>query len=89
MTATVIPAWATGWLIIPPIPVVTQQPIKAATGIGILSGMGWQACSGHTIDSENIPSLLIWLISVSPSWSLAVPSKSLAPVSRFVSHRFV
>ena len=38
------------------------------------------------MDSEKTPSLLIWAISVSPSWSRTEPSYCLGPVSKFVSH---
>ena len=84
-TATVMPTLAAGMLITEPTPVVTQQPMSAATCMGTPSGMGWQACWGATRDSPKTPSLLIWPMSVSPSWSLAVPSYCRGPVKMLVS----
>ena len=39
-TATVMPTRASGLLMTEPTPVVTQQPMRAATGMGTSSGMG-------------------------------------------------
>ena len=65
-TATVAPGFMAGELITAPTPVVTQQPIRAATSMGTRSGIGWQACWGTTMRSANTPSFAIWWTSLSP-----------------------
>ena len=59
-TATLMPISALGLFMTPPTPVVTEQPMRAATSMGTSSGIGWQACCGQMIVSENTPTLPSW-----------------------------
>lgn len=82
-----MPGPAPGALITLPKPVVTEQPISAATSIGTSSGSGAQACAGETMRSAKTPSFDIWKTSLpSASLSRAVPSYWRTPVCWFVSH---
>ena len=55
MTTTDEPCWTSAVFVAAPTPVVTQQPINAATSAGVPSGTGIAAPAGTFWRSANVP----------------------------------